>query len=230
LLGLVPNAEEASLKLLLFVIALHDLGKYTPAFQTKTDWARALLLARGFDLEPPATARPHGAGGFDFILDALIALGVPAVSARSLARAVTAHHGEFPTNDLVYRQPMGSRERGRNPRWQAARDEAIASLRSCFGVEPVAALAVDHASVMRLAGLTSVADWIGSMEDVFHYEPPQPSVESYWPVALDRAAQALARVGMRPTHDTVERSFASLFPTLSPWPLHVAAETVGTRL
>src|SRR5262245_3999402 len=32
LLGLMPNAEEASLKLLLFVIALHDLGKYTPAF------------------------------------------------------------------------------------------------------------------------------------------------------------------------------------------------------
>src|SRR5688572_25646223 len=40
LLGLVPNAEEASLKLLLFVIALHDLGKYTPAFQTKLDWTR----------------------------------------------------------------------------------------------------------------------------------------------------------------------------------------------
>ena len=230
LLGLIPNAEDASLKLLLFVIALHDLGKYTPAFQGKLDWARTLLVARGFDLEPPATARPHGAAGFDFIRDALIAVGVPSRPAWSLARAVTAHHGEFPTNDLLCRRPMGSRERGRNPRWQAARDEAIASLRSCFGVDPVSAVTVDHASVMRLAGLTSVADWIGSMESVFRYEPPQPSVEAYWPLALERAAQALAQVGMRPTHHTGERTFASLFPTLSPWPLHVAAETVGSRL
>lgn len=230
LLGLVPNAEEASLKLLLFVIALHDLGKYTPAFQTKADWARRLLLARGFDLEPPATARPHGAAGFDFIRDALIASDVPSEAARSLARAVTAHHGEFPTNAQLYRQPMGSRERGRNPRWQTARDEAIGSLRSCLGVEPVAALTVDHASVMRLAGLTSVADWIGSMENVFRYEPPQQSVESYWRTALDRATEALERVGIRPANESGERSFTSLFPTLSPWPLHVAAQTVSNCL
>lgn len=230
LLGLVPNAEETSLKLLLFVIALHDLGKYTPAFQIKLDWARARLLACGFDLEPPATARSHGAAGFDFIRDALIALDIPAAAARSLARTVAAHHGEFPTNHVLYGQPMGSRERGRNPRWETARQKAIASLRSCFGVEPVSALALDHALVMRLAGLTSVADWIGSMENVFRYEPPQLSVESYWPLALDRAAEALERVGMRPTHEHVERSFASLFPSLSPWPLHVAAEAIGNRL
>lgn len=230
LLGLVPNAEEASLKLLLFIIAMHDLGKYTPAFQTKLDWARPHLLARGFDLEPPATARPHGAAGFDFIRDALRAVGVPSRSDRSLARAVTAHHGEFPTNDLLYRQAMGSRERGRHPRWQAAREDAITSLRTCFRVEPVAALAVDHASVMRLAGLTSVADWIGSMESVFRYEPPQPSVESYWPLALERAAEALERVGMRPARDGGQRTFASLFPTRSPWPLHEAAESIGNGL
>lgn len=125
---------------------------------------------------------------------------------------------------------MGSRERGRSPRWQAAREDAIASLRFCFGVEPVAALTVEHASIMRLAGLTSVADWIGSMEDAFPYEPPQPSVESYWPVALDRAQEALKRVGMRPTHASCKRSFASLFPGLSPWPLHVAVEAIGTSL
>lgn len=230
LLGLVTNAEDASLKLLLFIIALHDLGKYTPAFQTKLDWARPLLLARGFDMDPPATARSHGPAGFDFIRDALIGLDVPRGAARSLARAVTAHHGEFPTDTLLNRDPMGSRERGRNPRWEAARNEAIASLRSCFGVERVAALEVDHASIMRLAGVTSVADWIGSMEEVFRYEPPQASVESYWPLALDRAAEALGRVGIRPRIAGPQRTFASLFPSLSPWPLHVAVESVGATL
>ena len=60
LLGLVPSRDEASLKLLLFVIALHDFGKYTPGFQMKLDWAKTQLQARGFDLQPPAKARPAG--------------------------------------------------------------------------------------------------------------------------------------------------------------------------
>jgi hypothetical protein len=125
---------------------------------------------------------------------------------------------------------MGSGECGRNPRWQTARDEATASLRSCFGVEAVAMLTVDHASVMRLAGLTSVADWIGSMETVCRYEPPQVSVESYWTVALERATEALARAGMHPVQERGEQNFTTFFPALSPWPLHVAVETVGNRL
>ncbi|MGE0451200.1 MAG: CRISPR-associated helicase Cas3' [Vicinamibacterales bacterium] len=230
LLGLVPNAEDASLKLLLFVIALHDLGKYTPAFQAKLDWARSRLVASGFDFDPPATAQRHGAAGFEFIRDALIAVDVPSATARSLARAVAAHHGEFPKDALLTRERLGSGERGRSPRWQAARNEAIVSLRSCFGVELVRGVAVDHASVMRLAGLTSVADWIGSMEDFFPYEAPQSSVESYWPVALERAAAALRDVGMRPMQARGRRSFASLFPSFSPWPLHVIAESIGKGL
>lgn len=57
LLGLVPNNQDGSLNMLLFVVALHDLGKYTPPFQAKLDWARAKLLARGFD---PVNPRPPG--------------------------------------------------------------------------------------------------------------------------------------------------------------------------
>lgn len=230
MLGMIPNAEDASLRLLLFLIALHDLGKYTPAFQSKLDWARPLLLAAGFDLAPPATARPHGAAGYDFIKEALVGVAVPPAAARSLARAVTAHHGEFPTNDLLYRRRMGSSECGRHPRWQVARGDAIGELRACLGVEAVPAVTVDHAAVMRLAGLTSVADWIGSMDEVFRYEPPQPSAESYWPLARERAAEALARVGMRRIPETAERNFTSLFPALSPWPLHVATEEIGRSL
>lgn len=230
LLALMPEDEGASLKLLLYIIALHDLGKFTPAFQTKLEWANRLLTQRGFDLDPPATARHHGAAGLGFVRDALHDSGVPSAEALALARAVTAHHGEFPTNASLNLEPMGGRERGRKPRWDDARRDAVESLRSFFGVEPPISLQVDHAYIVRLAGLTAVADWIGSMEAAFPYEPPQSSLESYWPRANDRARDALRRVGMRPYAVTPPRSFQELFPALAPWPLHRAAGSLAAEI
>jgi CRISPR-associated endonuclease/helicase Cas3 len=233
LLGLIPGNEDASLRLLLFVIALHDLGKYTPAFQAKVEWARLLLIAAGFDVDPPTGARHHGTAGLPFIQDALTSVGFPAVQARALARAVAAHHGEFPTNDVLTRERMGGRERGVSPRWEQARSEALDSLRRLFnvnGIDVAAVSAIDHAYVMRLAGLTSVADWIGSMESVFRYEPPQLSLEGYWRLALKRASTALSLLGFRPPPQPVDWRFSSLFPALSPWPLHRAAENVAGNL
>jgi CRISPR-associated endonuclease/helicase Cas3 len=216
--------------LLLFVIALHDLGKYTPAFQAKLDWARRLLPLHGFDINPPATARHHGKAGLGFIRDALCEIGIAPSPALKLARAVAAHHGEFPKDALLTRDLMSSRERGKEPRWNDARRQAIESLQSLFKIEHASVPAFDHSDTIRLAGLTSVADWIGSMEQVFVYEPPPPSLESYWPVALERAERALQHVGIRPYVTAPARSFIELFPAYRPWPLHVAVESLAASL
>jgi CRISPR-associated endonuclease/helicase Cas3 len=216
--------------LLLFVIALHDLGKYTPAFQAKLDWARRLLPLRGFDVNPPATAIHHGKAGLGFIRDALCEIGIAPSQALKLARAVAAHHGEFPKDALLTRDLMGSRERGKEPRWNDARRQAIESLRSLFKIEQASVPAFEHSDTIRLAGLTSVADWIGSMEQVFAYEPPPPSLDSYWPVALKRAEQALEHAGIRPYVTAPARSFIELFPAYRPWPLHVAVESLAASL
>jgi CRISPR-associated endonuclease/helicase Cas3 len=230
LLAVVPDEEAASLALLLYTIALHDLGKYTPAFQAKLDWARRLLPTRGFDLNAPESARYHGAAGLGFVRDALCDAAVPPAPALSLARAVAAHHGAFPTDAEFNRFPMGARERGREPRWQDARRQAIESLRTLFQLRYVPSIRFGHADVVRLAGLTAVADWIGSMEDVFQYEVPQASLEAYWPLALQRAQVALARAGLRPYEATPARSFHDLFPTYTPWPVHRATEALASTL
>lgn len=229
LLSLHPDGELASLRLLLFVIALHDLGKITPAFQAKLPWAQPLLRARGFDLDAPESARHHGDAGLGFLRDALRELGLPNTAARALARAVTAHHGEFPT-DASLNGAFGGKERGRSERWNTARHDAVAMLREFFDAHAPSVLAVDHPFVMQLAGITAVADWIGSMEEVFAYEPPQPSLAAYWPLALQRAALALDRVGMRASEDTTAQTFEALFPTYTPWPLHRAAEALASTL
>jgi CRISPR-associated endonuclease/helicase Cas3 len=230
LLTIVPERKDASLALLLYAIALHDFGKYTPAFQSKVEWARRLLSQRGFDLNPPEGARHHGKAGLGFVRDALCDAGVPRAQSLTLARAVTAHHGEFPTNASLNFHPMGSRECGKQPRWNDARRHAVESLRKFFQVEYSLSIRLDHADVVRLAGLTAVADWIGSMEDAFPYEPPQESLEAYWPRALQRAGDAVARVGMRPYEATPARSFHELFPTYSPWPVHQAAAALASTL
>lgn len=229
LLAFHPEGEEAALRTLLFIVALHDLGKVTPAFQAKVEWARALLGGLGFDLNAPADARHHGDVGLVFVRRALCSLGLRRTDARALARAVAAHHGEFATDACLNKEP-GSLERGARPQWDAAREGVIAHLRALFGVDVLRSHEIDHAFVVLLAGFTSVADWIGSMDEVFVYEPPQASLAAYWTVALQRAEVALGHAGMREGVARAPRTFGELFPKYSPWPLHRAADALAQAL
>lgn len=234
LLRIDPDRGRA-LRVLLAAVALHDLGKATPAFQAKVEGLMAGLRARGFDARPERADLHHGDIGMWLAQEALETTGLAPDLACSLARAVTAHHGQFPS-DLTYDCAQSLRQRGRSERWAQARHEIVRELSALFRLgEPgeLAGLpqAVDHSYVMALAGLTSVADWVGSMAEVFEYEAPPASLAAYWPLALQRADEALARAGF--TNDVVPRarSFAELFPKLpSPWPLHRAAEDLALRL
>ncbi|MBL8602065.1 MAG: CRISPR-associated helicase Cas3' [Myxococcales bacterium] len=230
LLAIHPDGEEASLKLLCFVIAIHDLGKFTPAFQAKLEAFAGLLGAQGFDLNAPPTARHHGEAGLGLAREALQDLGLSPQNALHLARAVTAHHGEYPTDSSLNRNPLSGKEKGRNPRWDDARANAIEALRAHFSPRPAPSLAITHAYVTALAGLTSVADWVGSMDEVFVYEPPQASLAEYGSRALERAEIAFERAGYRPVGEVVFRRFTELFPSFAPWPLHSLAEQIADAL
>ena len=229
LLSVHPDGPEAALRLVLFTIALHDLGKFTPAFQAKLPWAAQQLAALGFDLNATSTAQHHGDAGGPLVRDTLRRLGLSAKAATSLSRAVVSHHGEF-SPDTAINKNVGSRERGRAPRWDQARRDAVEELRALFAVTQVETLHIDNAWVMTLAGLAAVADWIGSMEEVFTYEAPQPSLAHYWPIALERAERALRGVGMAAPQADGLCTFATLFPALRPWPLHIVADTLASTL
>jgi CRISPR-associated endonuclease/helicase Cas3 len=218
------------LRTLLFVVALHDIGKATPAFQAKVGWAHDLLPLRGFDLNADRGARHHGDIGLFLLYAVLQDFGAEPDVALPLARAVTAHHGEFPT-DLTGLRTPGRRERGESSRWQTAREGITRDLGAFLGLDALPPVTrIDHAFVALLAGLTSVADWIGSMDTVFRYAPPQVSLGAYWPVALARADTALAAAGMRASREGAARSFKDLFPDYAPRPLHRVADAVATQL
>jgi CRISPR-associated endonuclease/helicase Cas3 len=230
------DADRArALRFLLLVVALHDLGKATPAFQAKADALMARLRARGFDAHVERRDLHHGDIGMWLAQPALEGLGLTSDAAASLARAVTAHHGQFPL-DSTQDAGASARQLGSSPRWVQARHDVIRELRSFFhldGADAPALLtgAVVHGYVIALAGLTSVADWLGSAAEVFEYEAPPTSLAAYWPVALGRADETLRRAGFTAGATTRARTFAELFPRLpSRWPLHEAAEAVAPRL
>jgi CRISPR-associated endonuclease/helicase Cas3 len=227
LLAVAPD-ELAALQMLLFVIALHDLGKATPAFQGKVDWAKRELQSRDFDFNLRPKDRHHGDIGMVFLTPVLEKRGAAPEVACALARAVTAHHGQFPLESSQISRP---REEGRKPPWGTAREAIVESLAQFFGLEQLhPAATVDHSYVMLLAGLTSVADWVGSMAEVFVYEPPQVSLACYWSKALERADRALMVAGFRAPSMFGSRSFGELFPEYEPWPLHLAADELARAL
>lgn len=226
----IHHDELLALRTVLFVVALHDIGKATPAFQAKVKWAQNTLPGHGFDLDAPRDARHHGDIGLYFLDSVLQGYGAAPEVALALARAVTAHHGQFPT-DLNGLKKPGARERGEQPQWQAAREGIADSVARFLGVDTFSAIEpIDPAFVALLAGLTSVADWIGSMESVFVYEPPQASLAAYWPGAVERAQKAIEAAGMRAPSTDRARSFSELFPKYQPWPLHRLGDAIAARL
>jgi len=221
LLAIHPDPAK-SFSLLLFVVALHDLGKALTPFQVKVPWAKQALASLGYDLNPQNN-RHHGDGGLLLVYEALESRGASRSTGLSLARAVTAHHGQFPTNaGNLGRKGPGPRERGKNERWADARDGITRTLTELFEVDFDLSDfdGVSHADVLLVAGLTSVADWLGSMSEVFVYEAAPPSGAGYWRRALQRADDVLERAGFRTPSERAEASFEALFPGYEPWPLH----------
>ncbi len=219
-----------------FLVALHDLGKASPEFQAKAPAMRVALDAIGFDLDPPSGARFHGVFGVLGIAEQLQRMGLDQFAAVRLARAVAAHHGEFPT-DAAALNPAGPRESGRHPAWATARRGIVDTLAQTLGVRDAqpfqGSASEDHAIIVLLAGLTAVADWIGSIAEVFTYEFPPDSLDDYAPLARVRAGEALQHAAMGAPFPGSTRSFVELFATFGfdqPWPLHRTAERVCAEL
>jgi CRISPR-associated endonuclease/helicase Cas3 len=83
---------------------------------------------------------------------------------------------------------------------------------------------------MFLAGLTSVADWIGSHKTLFPSATGQVNLSAYLRSASQKARKALDELGWTGwvPDDSSPRSFAALFPAItSPRPLQVQAEALA---
>jgi len=209
---------------LAFLVALHDIGKFSRSFQAKAPevWPAAVLGDRA---NVPID-RGHDTTGFALLAEGPIhELIAPLFEGwrwshvLPLMRAVTGHHGRPPREGdrLPNENEIG-------PEACAAALDFVRSLLHLFAPEPLRREARgDQALAWRLAGLTTLADWIGSAQRHFPYVPAEAlrDLRHYWETAAQpQARRAIAASGIAPAAAAPYTTALALLPdtitTLSP--------------
>lgn len=210
-----------------FLGGLHDLGKASPAFQSTDPKAGERLGAAGLICRSPVRNASHGVVSTVSLMSILPAFGLSDSMVDRLAAVVGGHHGVFPRSAEVVGALGNPGAVGDGP-WAKAREalaQLLATLLDLPSEDPPVRL--DNATAMFLAGLISVADWIGSVEELFppigRYPYLEPAVDAahYFRRSGSMARDALDLLGWTgwsPSSQALD--FSGLFPAIqSPYPV-----------
>lgn len=230
-----------------FWAGAHDIGKASPCFQCKgnSDGLVELLKSQGYDFNQTGDV-PHATISVPVLNEHLKAWGLNSTLARRIAVAVGGHHGVFPSAQK-WASLRGTASLGKE-KWFTARQEILEALASLLALPrdrpPASGDNPDQSNVMLLAGLTSVADWIGSNK-AFFAEKGNPKtseldrheaerlVTDYFAQAEGQARKALRVLGWLKGAESApeKRSFLELFPQFDPpRPLQKRAESVTQEI
>lgn len=216
-----------------WLIALHDLGKISAAFQgMQQAGQRDRLNAEGFILTDLDT--PHallGRVAFQYEIDSLIQL--PARLRRIVAEMIGSHHGRFDRPADLRRLYQRNR-RDEHPSWIDYRAAALQLLTRLLllggwptSIEPPNL----SASIMALTGFTILCDWIGS--DSQHFQPADHlPLDEYVIESRQQAVEAVTAAGfLQPGSSVASFCFRELFPGIfSPRPLQLAVDLIPTEM
>lgn len=182
--------------------ALHDIGKITIGFQTKCPaWQNQPGLPRISVGEAALSVSDHALVS-QLFLQTLLA---PAKS-QLWAVAVGAHHGRPKGRLAKLNAPECLSEWGHEWRMKVT-SELLNAFGSLPGQPPSELLRPLHSDLWLLAGLISVADWIGSNETWF-----SPSMGTPLRQARQRACVALGQIGW-PGGKLRQTEFSTAFRT-----------------
>lgn len=218
--------EIPASSLLVAMAGLHDLGKFARPFQSRCPDLWPAVLG---ELDPASVPlRNHTQDGWllwdPFLRDRLSPdpWPVPASVDAPLLRAVFGHHGK-PLRDEVGQPGWVFGTGGLEAAESCARD-----LLRLFG--PLSGLTSDFEEEQSriaswwVAGLISLADWIGSNQRWFPYQNSDLTVEEYWSIARNQAQRAVALSGLAAPGAAAVRSFHGLTEIASPTPMQIWVE------
>ncbi|MCY1273391.1 CRISPR-associated endonuclease/helicase Cas3 [compost metagenome] len=196
---------EAAARWTAALVGLHDFGKAIPGFQAKWSAGQVADEAAGLVF----TARSQGVTDHACASAALLSEHLPSLGLGHLPwilpvlQAVSAHHGyNFHQGEIGNARP-----RHEAPEWGVARRqvfEAYWSVLSPAAMPTAAELSLP--AVEWLAGLTSVADWIGSNPDWFPLGERCDVLADHFADAKARAARALADIGWSTSRPLLDRT------------------------
>lgn len=230
--------EASAARWVAFLAGAHDLGKATPVFQAKgsSDRRSAPAWLVNTDLEFKRLSNEsdpgHGVVTAAYLPSILTSeWRLPAPTAERLSLITGGHHGSFPSaaqrRDVAGMPTTLGEPRQREPNpWQDARRELALALARLLHIDGTPA-PPDNAVSMLLAGLISVVDWIGSIEQFFLRDRSE-DLNAYLDDSRKRARQAIRLLNWDawPQPDPAT-SFQSVFPSIRPRHLQVTAQDIA---
>lgn len=192
----LDKQQEETKSIILFFIALHDLGKFDARFQEFVPKLRTLLQGDEYEVEPEAYS--HGSYGYQHFIREF--------GESEAMKDVAGHHG-YCDLSIRYFEPDADEELIELDK--QARKEWIDFCLDWLGLKEIPQ--VDNLTM--LAGLCSVSDWVGSSITNFTVDPTQ-DLMNYYAEALPRAELALNETGMLATLRGA--GFHYLFPGYQP--------------
>lgn len=198
----VSDGTEASLAmaegLVLFLAAAHDLGKASPAFQSKTIFSnpdvqeecRQRLSGSGLELNLNLNQShsPKHAIISEMILERN---GVD----RTVSVILGGHHGKPPSfEELDSLSAYGGHTGAKSKPWVRVQDELLefACQESSFDLDTVRKIRLDLQSQALLMGIVIMSDWMASDEALFPY-----SEDGIDQPATERITDAWSSIGIR---------------------------------
>jgi CRISPR-associated endonuclease/helicase Cas3 len=179
---------------------LHDFGKAIPGFQCKWPEGQSEDESAGLSFlpEPALRANRHDWASAALLRPEFIKRFPGMGWAAALSQALGAHHGYFPTSREIkgeFGRPMFE-----DATWATVRAELISAYFDALqpGEPPIREDAPLYA-LAWLAGLTSVADWIGSNQEWFPSGERGESLAEHHAKARLLAEHALDAIGW-PSH------------------------------
>jgi CRISPR-associated endonuclease/helicase Cas3 len=194
--------------------ALHDIGKISPGFQRKCEaWLEENSLSKVArnGVWDTGMESDHGKVSHAAVQQILVQKAFAGTTAKFLSAVLGAHHGRLnPPNDRGFVPQRGIRETASGIDWDAERiTNAEKTWKYLGGCTPELDLDDESPALWWLAGLTTVADWIGSNERFF---PPEG--HDLGNVA-GMAQKALDNIGFQKPQLVGNLSFHDLFHDLA---------------
>lgn len=179
------------------LVGLHDFGKAIPGFQDKWPEGRQTDEALGLTFPARSLAvTDHACASAALLWEHLPGQGIGHLLwIRHVLQAISAHHG-YNFNQSEFNRAKPAFE---PPLWSEARQQIFAAYWAVLAPQGAPQNeALSQPAVQWLAGLTSVADWIGSNPEWFPLGERHALLAEHHADACARADQALREIGWRP--------------------------------